>query len=143
MVVEFYGSFLGLTELLCCSFCVNCRCQVIIPPDGYLKAVRELCSKYNVLMIADEIQSGLGRSGRMLACDWEDVRPDLVVSRTFNEDRYKREMGNFVSIILTSRWNYWFSALFFVYELPENRQTDLLTSSTRIISGRPPTLLCV
>lgn len=55
-------------------------CQVIIPPDGYLKAVRELCSKHNILMIADEIQSGLARSGRMLACDWEGVRPDVVVS---------------------------------------------------------------
>lgn len=52
---------------------------VIIPPDGYLKAVRELCSKFNILMIADEIQSGLGRSGRMLACDWEEVRPDVVI----------------------------------------------------------------
>lgn len=53
--------------------------QVIIPPDGYLKAVRDLCSKFNVLMIADEIQSGIARSGRMLACDWEAVRPDVVV----------------------------------------------------------------
>lgn len=52
---------------------------VIIPPDGYLKAVRELCSKFNILMIADEIQSGLGRSGRMLACDWAEVRPDVVI----------------------------------------------------------------
>ncbi|KAL3522769.1 hypothetical protein ACH5RR_015603 [Cinchona calisaya] len=52
---------------------------VIIPPDGYLKAVRDLCSKFNVLMIADEIQSGLGRSGRLLACDWEEVRPDVVI----------------------------------------------------------------
>ncbi|KAJ9691052.1 hypothetical protein PVL29_013292 [Vitis rotundifolia] len=52
---------------------------VIIPPDGYLKAVRELCSKFNILMIADEIQSGLARSGRMLACDWEEVRPDVVI----------------------------------------------------------------
>ncbi|KAL8460962.1 hypothetical protein ACS0TY_032455 [Phlomoides rotata] len=52
---------------------------VIIPPDGYLSAVRELCSKYNVLMIADEIQSGLARSGRILACDWENVRPDVVI----------------------------------------------------------------
>ncbi|CAI9278894.1 unnamed protein product [Lactuca saligna] len=52
---------------------------VMIPPDGYLKSVRELCSKHNVLMIADEIQSGLGRSGRMLACDWEGVRPDVVI----------------------------------------------------------------
>lgn len=53
--------------------------QVIIPPEGYLKAVRDLCSKYNILMIADEIQSGLARSGRLLACDWEEVRPDVVV----------------------------------------------------------------
>ncbi|GAB2226310.1 hypothetical protein Droror1_Dr00022112 [Drosera rotundifolia] len=52
---------------------------VIIPPDGYLKAVRDLCSKYNILMIADEVQSGLGRSGKILACDWEDVRPDIVI----------------------------------------------------------------
>lgn len=52
---------------------------VIIPPDGYLSAVRDLCSKYNVLMIADEIQSGLARSGRILACDWENVRPDVVI----------------------------------------------------------------
>lgn len=52
---------------------------VIIPKEGYLKAVRDLCTKYGVLMIADEIQSGLGRSGRMLTCDWEDVRPDVVI----------------------------------------------------------------
>ncbi|KAG5515847.1 hypothetical protein RHGRI_036780 [Rhododendron griersonianum] len=52
---------------------------VIIPPEGYLKAVRDLCSKYNILMIADEIQTGLARTGRMLACDWEEVRPDVVV----------------------------------------------------------------
>lgn len=52
---------------------------VVIPQEGYLKAVRNLCTKYDVLMIADEIQSGLGRSGRMLACDWEDVRPDVVI----------------------------------------------------------------
>lgn len=51
-----------------------------IPPDGYLKAVRDLCSKYNVLMIADEIQTGLARTGKMLACEWEEVRPDVVVS---------------------------------------------------------------
>ncbi|CAK9327602.1 unnamed protein product [Citrullus colocynthis] len=52
---------------------------VIIPPDGYLKAVRDLCTKYNILMIADEIQSGLARSGKLLACDWENIRPDLVI----------------------------------------------------------------
>lgn len=54
--------------------------QVIVPPDGYLKTVRELCTKHNVLMIADEIQTGIARTGRLLACDWEDVRPDVVVS---------------------------------------------------------------
>lgn len=58
---------------------VKLCCQVIIPPDGYLQAVRDLCSKYNILMIADEIQTGLARTGRMLACDWEGVRPDVVV----------------------------------------------------------------
>ncbi|XP_002519647.3 ornithine aminotransferase, mitochondrial isoform X2 [Ricinus communis] len=52
---------------------------VVIPPDGYLKAVRDLCTKYNVLMIADEIQTGLARTGKMLACDWEQVRPDVVI----------------------------------------------------------------
>jgi ornithine--oxo-acid transaminase len=52
---------------------------VILPPDGYLKTVRELCTKHNVLMIADEIQTGIARTGRLLACDWEDVRPDVVI----------------------------------------------------------------
>ncbi|KAI3979188.1 hypothetical protein MKX01_017013 [Papaver californicum] len=52
---------------------------VIIPPDGYLKAVRALCSKYNVLMIADEIQTGVARTGKLLACEWEDIRPDVVI----------------------------------------------------------------
>ena len=53
--------------------------KVVLPPDGYLKKVRELCTKHNVLMIADEIQTGIARTGRLLACDWEDVRPDVVV----------------------------------------------------------------
>uniref|UniRef100_A0A7N0T649 Ornithine aminotransferase n=1 Tax=Kalanchoe fedtschenkoi TaxID=63787 RepID=A0A7N0T649_KALFE len=52
---------------------------VVIPPDGYLRAVRKLCTQYNILMIDDEIQSGLARSGKMLACDWEGVRPDVVI----------------------------------------------------------------
>ncbi|XP_068656614.1 ornithine aminotransferase, mitochondrial [Aristolochia californica] len=52
---------------------------VIVPPDGYLTAVRELCSKYDILMIADEIQTGIARTGKMLACDWENVRPDVVI----------------------------------------------------------------
>ena len=52
---------------------------IIIPSNGYLRAVRELCTKYNVLMIADEIQVGLGRTGYLQACDYEGVKPDLTV----------------------------------------------------------------
>ncbi|RXK85390.1 ornithine--oxo-acid transaminase [Filimonas effusa] len=52
---------------------------VIVPEAGYLKGVRALCSRYNVLFIADEIQTGLARTGRMLACDHEDVRPDILI----------------------------------------------------------------
>jgi ornithine--oxo-acid transaminase len=52
---------------------------VIVPDEGYLKGVRDLCTKNNVLMIADEVQSGLGRTGKMLACDHENVRPDVLI----------------------------------------------------------------
>ncbi|CAN5877011.1 ornithine--oxo-acid transaminase [soil metagenome] len=52
---------------------------VIVPGEGYLTGVRELCTKNNVLMIADEVQSGLGRTGKMLACDAENVRPDVLI----------------------------------------------------------------
>ncbi|MFZ6027624.1 MAG: ornithine--oxo-acid transaminase [Chloroflexota bacterium] len=52
---------------------------VIVPPDGFLRRLREVCSRYGILMIADEIQTGLGRTGRLLACDHEGVRPDLVI----------------------------------------------------------------
>ncbi len=51
----------------------------MIPSAGYLKKVRELCTQYNVLMIADEVQTGLGRTGNMLACQHENVRPDMLV----------------------------------------------------------------
>jgi ornithine--oxo-acid transaminase len=52
---------------------------VIIPPDGYLREVRELCTDHNVLMVADEIQSGLGRAGTTFACDHEEVVPDIYI----------------------------------------------------------------
>jgi ornithine--oxo-acid transaminase len=52
---------------------------VIIPPGGYLTEAQALCARANVLMIADEIQSGLGRTGRMWACDHEEVTPDLLL----------------------------------------------------------------
>jgi ornithine--oxo-acid transaminase len=52
---------------------------VVLPDEGYLKGVRQLCDEYNVLFIADEIQTGLCRTGKMLACDHEDVRPDILI----------------------------------------------------------------
>ena len=52
---------------------------VVVPPEGYLKAVREICTRHNVLLMADEIQSGLGRAGKLFACDWEDVRADVMI----------------------------------------------------------------
>lgn len=52
---------------------------IIVPQNGYLSEVRRLCTKYNVLFIADEVQTGLGRTGRMLACDHEDVKPDILI----------------------------------------------------------------
>lgn len=52
---------------------------VVVPDEGYLKGVRELCTRYNVLMIADEVQTGLCRTGKLLACDWEEVKPDILI----------------------------------------------------------------
>ena len=52
---------------------------VIIPPEGYLKEVRKLTETYGILMICDEIQSGLGRTGKLFASDHEDVRPDMMI----------------------------------------------------------------
>jgi ornithine--oxo-acid transaminase len=52
---------------------------VVVPDDGYLAGVRALCSKYNVLFIADEVQTGIARTGKMLATDFEDARPDILV----------------------------------------------------------------
>jgi ornithine--oxo-acid transaminase len=52
---------------------------VVVPDDGYLQAARRLCREAQVLLIADEIQTGLGRTGRLLACDHEAVRPDILI----------------------------------------------------------------
>lgn len=52
---------------------------IVIPPEGYLQNAWELCKRNHVLFIADEIQAGLGRSGKMFACDWEEVKPDIYI----------------------------------------------------------------
>ncbi len=51
----------------------------MIPVDGYLATVADICARNNVLLVADEIQTGLGRTGRLLACEHEGVRPDIVI----------------------------------------------------------------
>jgi ornithine--oxo-acid transaminase len=52
---------------------------VVVPPDGFLSRTREICSEHRVAYMADEIQTGLGRTGRMFCCDWESVRPDVLI----------------------------------------------------------------
>ncbi len=52
---------------------------VVVPDEGYYKKIRTLCTEYNVLMVADEIQTGLARTGKMLACDHENVKPDILI----------------------------------------------------------------
>lgn len=73
---------LALSNSNTCAFMVEPiqgEAGVIVPPAGYLKGVRELCTKYNVLFIADEVQTGLGRTGKMLCCDYDNVKPDILV----------------------------------------------------------------
>ncbi|WP_433939153.1 ornithine--oxo-acid transaminase [Paenibacillus lautus] len=52
---------------------------IVIPPDGYLSGALELCRQHNILMLADEIQTGFGRTGKRFACDWEEVEPDMYI----------------------------------------------------------------
>lgn len=52
---------------------------VVVPDDGYLKKVAEICKKHNVLFIADEVQTGIGRTGRLTCCEHENVKPDILI----------------------------------------------------------------
>ncbi|MDG1724748.1 MAG: ornithine--oxo-acid transaminase [Bacteroidia bacterium] len=52
---------------------------VVVPDDGYLKKVAEICKKHNVLLIADEVQTGIGRTGRLTCCEHENVKPDILI----------------------------------------------------------------
>ena len=52
---------------------------VVVPPEGFLACTYEMCKKHNVLFVADEIQTGLGRTGKMFCCDWENVKPDVLI----------------------------------------------------------------
>lgn len=81
-----YNDLAALEELLkdpnTCAFMVEPiqgEAGVVVPDEGYLKAVRRLCTQYNVLFIADEVQTGLARTGRLLAVDHEDVKPDILI----------------------------------------------------------------
>lgn len=58
---------------------IQAEAGINIPPGGYLKKAKEICEKHNILFIADEIQTGLGRTGKLFACDHEGVKPDLLV----------------------------------------------------------------
>jgi ornithine--oxo-acid transaminase len=59
--------------------CAPWRRSVVVPTDGYLSEVKRLCDKYDVLMIADEVQTGIGRTGYELAVDYDNCKPDIVV----------------------------------------------------------------
>jgi ornithine--oxo-acid transaminase len=58
---------------------IQAEAGINIPPEGYLKKAKEICEKHNILFIADEIQTGLGRTGKLFACDHEGVKPDILV----------------------------------------------------------------
>jgi ornithine--oxo-acid transaminase len=83
--VSEYGNIESVKSLInentCCVLVepIQGEAGIIIPPHGYLKDLRELCDKHNILLAFDEIQAGLGRSGKMFAHQYEDVIPDMVI----------------------------------------------------------------
>ncbi len=80
-----YGDIDALRDAITANTCgfllepIQCEAGIRMPPDGYLRAAADLCRERNVLFMADEIQTGLGRAGSTFACDREDVKPDLII----------------------------------------------------------------
>jgi ornithine--oxo-acid transaminase len=72
----------ALTDKNVCAFMIEPiqgEAGVVVPDENYLAKAKYLCEQANVLFIADEVQTGIGRTGKMLACDWEEVRPDILI----------------------------------------------------------------
>ncbi len=80
-----YGSAEALERAITPNTCgflfepIQGEAGVLIPPEGYLRKIRTICSRKNVLLCADEIQTGLGRTGKLFCCDHEKIRPDLII----------------------------------------------------------------
>ncbi|CAN5565307.1 ornithine aminotransferase [soil metagenome] len=80
-----FGDFEALKTAITPNTCafliepIQCEAGILIPPDGYLRKAAALCKEQNVLFMADEIQTGLGRTGEWLACDHEGVKPDVLI----------------------------------------------------------------
>jgi len=80
-----YGEAAALESAITSNTCaimlepIQGEAGVVVPPAGYLRAVRQIANQHNVLFIADEIQTGLGRTGKLFCCDHENVRPDMMI----------------------------------------------------------------
>lgn len=80
-----FGDIAAVRQAMTANTCavlvepIQCEAGVLMPPDGFLRALRALCDEQQVLFMADEIQTGLGRTGTLFACDHEQVRPDVYI----------------------------------------------------------------
>ncbi|MCY0888627.1 MAG: ornithine--oxo-acid transaminase [Alicyclobacillaceae bacterium] len=80
-----YGDIDALTEAITPNTAgflfepIQGEAGILIPPDGFLKKASDLCRAHNVLMMADEVQTGFGRTGKLFACEWENVQPDIYI----------------------------------------------------------------
>jgi ornithine--oxo-acid transaminase len=80
-----FGDFEALSKAIGANTCailiepIQGEGGVNVPPDGYLRRARDLCTERNVLFVADEVQTGFGRTGDMFACDYEGVKPDVLI----------------------------------------------------------------